>query len=292
MVNGGLGRGLSSLIPNLNPSNQANQPAAAISETGERVVALPIGQIESNPFQPREKFDYQQLEELVESIKKHGIIQPLIVTKTDRGYQLIAGERRLRAAEIIELETVPAIVRTAENIEKLELALIENLQRENLNPIEEAKAFQRLMEEFNLTQEQIGERVGKNRSTVANTLRLLDLPGEIKQALIEKKITAGHAKVILSVAGDKERTKLYKKIIEVPLTVRSAEQTIRKVKVRSHERQLAKDSETLAQEDQLRKALNTKVTIIKKAPGGTIQIEFYSLEELNSLLEKLTGQEG
>ncbi|MBU1037188.1 ParB/RepB/Spo0J family partition protein [Patescibacteria group bacterium] len=287
MNQSGLGRGLSSLIPNLSKVNQDSSDSF-LSSPEERIIRISLSRIEKNPFQPRENFDYEEMEELVESVKKHGILQPLIVTKAGDDYQLIAGERRLKAAKILELETVPAIVRDVDNIEKLELALIENLQRQNLNPMEEANAYKKLIDEFNLTQEAISLRVGKKRTTITNSLRLLDLPKEIQQSLSDRKITTGHAKVILSADTEKERLNLFKKIINLTLTVRGAEAEVKKVRVKAHERNLNKDVEILDREDRLRKALNTKVTINKKEAGGNIVIDFYSVEELENLIEKLT----
>lgn len=285
-----LGRGLSSLIPNKFGTEEITSSKPGIAEDGrsEKVQLVPIYQIENNPLQPRENFDHGELEELVNSIKKHGIIQPLIVTqKTSQNYQLIAGERRLRAAKILEMEKVPCLVRKAEELEKLELALIENIQRSDLNPIEEARAYQKLIEEFNLTQEEVAEKVGKNRVTVANVLRLLDLPAEVQQALREKKITAGHAKVILSAETLAARLQLFQKIIKNELTVRQTEGEVKKVKVKTHFRTIEKDLEIRDKEDKLRMALGTKVTITKNDQGGLIQIEYYSKEELNILVEKI-----
>ncbi len=287
MDKGGLGRGLGSLIPNL---SQQNQDTGAIQADldSEKIIKVPLNQIEKNPMQPRVHFAHSEMEDLIESIKKHGILQPLVVTRTDSGYQLIAGERRFRASEVLELKTVPVIVRAAEDIEKLELSLIENLQRENLNPIEEARAYQKLIDEFSLTQEEVAARVGKKRATISNTLRLLDLAPEIQQALIERQLTAGHAKVILSEETEQARLKLFKKILDSTLTVREAEQEVKKIRVKSHERRLEKDLETADQEDRLRKALGTKVSINKKNGRGQISIEFYSEEELVSLVQKLS----
>ncbi len=286
MDKGGLGRGLGSLIPNLTLDKHQGQAG----DDSEKVIKVPFREIERNPFQPRKNFDYTEMEDLIESIKKHGILQPLIVTQTAAGYQLIAGERRLRAAEVLELEKVPVIVRSAKDIEKLELSLVENLQRENLNPIEEAKAYQRLIDEFNLTQEEVASLVGKKRATIANTLRLLDLPQEIQQALIGRQLTAGHAKVILSQETEKERLRLFKKILNSTLTVRETESEVKKVPVKSQERRLGKDLETQDKEDCLRKALGTKVTINKKNGQGQINIEFYSEEELEALVQRLVAE--
>jgi len=260
-----------------------------VEDKSERVRQIPINQIEQNPLQPRENFDHSELEELINSIKKHGILQPLIVTqKTSGSYQLIAGERRLRASEVLELETVPCLIRKAEELEKLELALIENIQRSDLNPIEEARAYQKLVDEFHLTQEEVAEKVGKKRATIANTLRLLDLPEEIQQALRQKKITTGHAKVILAAESEAERLKIFKKILTSDLTVRQTEGEVKKIKVKSHYRTVEKDLETEEKEDRLRQALGTKVSINKKDQGGQVEIEYYSAEELNDLIEKIT----
>ena len=284
-----LGRGLGSLIPNLNEERQAGSGPLSPGNDQEVVAKIPLEQIEKNPWQPREHFAHSEMEELVESIKKHGVLQPLIVTKTSQGYQLIAGERRLEACRILGLKTAPAIVRTAANLEKLEWALIENLQRQNLNPVEEAAAYQRLIDEFNLTQEEVAVRVGKKRATVANALRMLDLPEEIKTALREGQITASHAKVILEAENASARLKLFKKILEAALTVRETTIEVRKIKVKGHDRRLSKDLETADQEDLLRKALGTKVTINKKNGSGQVVIEFYSAEELAALISKFTS---
>lgn len=295
MANNILGRGLGSLIPNRlgdesTPTNATY--AVGAEDKSEKVRQLPVGQIESNPLQPRENFDHQELEDLINSIKKHGILQPLIVTqKTNQSFQLIAGERRLRAAKILELAAVPCLIRKAEDLEKLELALIENIQRADLNPIEEATAYQRLIEEFNLTQEEVAEKVGKKRTTVANLLRLLDLPSEIQQALRDKKITAGHAKVILSAEAASDRLRLFKKIIGSDLTVRQLEGEVKQVRVKTHFRNVEKDLEIQEKEDLLRRALGTKVAIKKQGQSGQIYIDFYSAEELNNLVQKIAGQE-
>ena len=293
MTKTGLGRGLSSLIPNkLNPEpSDDSRGGQIIDETvvDERVRQIAIDKIEANPMQPREYFDHGQLEELVNSIKKHGILQPLIVTPTvGDNFQLVAGERRLKAAQILELRTVPCLIRDVKELEQLELSLIENLQRADLNPIEEAKAYKKLIDEFNLIQEEVGERVGKKRATVANALRLLDLPEEIQEALKQGKISTGHAKVILSEETDAGRLKLFKKILKFNLTVRGAEGEVKKIKVRSHDRIITKDVEIQEKEDRLRKALGTKVSINKKGDGGTITVDFYSAEELNELVDRIS----
>ena len=289
MTNSGLGRGLGSLIPKLNVTDYADEKRpsfeAKVLDISERVMQMPVQDISSNPYQPRKSFESSDMEDLIESIKTHGILQPLIVTEEGGKYQLIAGERRLKAARLAGLEKVPIIVRSAKNIEKLELALIENVQRQNLNPIEEAVAYKKLIDEFNLTQEEVGKRVGKKRATVANSLRMLDLPQVIKEGLVSRQISSGLAKVILSVEGEKERIKLYNKIIKFSLTVNKAEAEIRKIKgvIESDN----KNVEVAEKEDSLRRALGTKVEINKNGPRGQIVIEFYSNQELDEIIKKI-----
>ncbi|MCX6785402.1 MAG: ParB/RepB/Spo0J family partition protein [Candidatus Komeilibacteria bacterium] len=293
MLKGGLGRGLSSLIPQkLNitgiESDFSGLPQTVAQDLGERVKEIELGKIAVNPHQPRENFDHGDLEDLVNSIKKHGILQPLIAVDLSGGqYQLVAGERRLRAAQILELKTVPCLVRKAQEQEQLELALIENLQRSDLNCLEEARAYKKLMEEFNLTQEEVGIRVGKKRPTIANALRLLDLPQEIQTALKEGRITGSHAKVILSAETEAERLKLFHQIVKLNLTVNQSAGEVRRVRVKGHERIISKDLETAEQEDGLRLALGTRVSITKKGTGGTIAIDFYSTEELSGIIGKI-----
>ena len=203
MPKSGLGRGLGSLIPKkeniakiVTPRILSDFSPSSVKADGERIFSINIEKISPNPHQPRKDFAHADLEDLVSSIKEHGIIQPLIVTDNgDGNYELVAGERRLRSAKIAGLKKVPAIVRAAKENEKLELALIENIQRQNLNPLEESEAYAKLMDDFGMTQEEIGKKVGKSRSAVANTLRLLDLPDKIKEALRGGKLTAGHARV-------------------------------------------------------------------------------------------------
>ncbi|KKR28254.1 MAG: parB-like protein partition protein [candidate division CPR2 bacterium GW2011_GWD1_39_7] len=205
----GLGRGLESLIPT------TGQIEKTIGLKPSDINEVPIEKVVANPNQPRYTFDEDALSELAESIKTHGIIQPLIATKNGDKYELIAGERRLRAAKIANFKTVPIIVRTYDEQQKLEIAIIENIQRHNLNPLEEAMAFQRLQDDFNLTQEEVSKKMGKSRSAVANTLRLLNLPVEIKRGLVDGKITEGHARAILSVDDPQKRMDLYNQILEL-----------------------------------------------------------------------------
>jgi len=283
----GLGRGLSALIPNkIKPEVLPEDSALRPKE--EKVLQIAVNEIKTNPQQPRADFSHESLEDLINSIKEHGILQPLIVTQTVAGYQLIVGERRLRAAKILEQATVPAIVREAQEQQQLELALVENLQRKDLNPIEEAVAYQRLIDEFSLTQEAVAKRVGKNRAVVANILRLLYLPTEIQKALIEGKINYSTARVIVGLPAE-QRLDFFAKVLKNDLTVRAVEGQAKKIAVRKHFRQ-AQDPQIKAWEEALERSLQTKVVIKKSGATGQIIIEFYSAEELAELLKKLTPE--
>ena len=280
----GLGKGLSSLIPPKVDKNIFSKDSRVLPGE-DMIVHVPIEKIKANPLQPRTDFDHESLEDLTNSIKEHGILQPLILTEVDGGYQVIAGERRLRAASLLDQKAVPAIIREAKDQEKLELALVENIQRKDLNPIEEAFAYQRLIDEFNLTQEEVAKKVGKNRSVVANTLRLLSLPTEIQKALINGKINYSTARVIVGLPPT-ERLKFFEKVLKQDLTVRAVEGQARKVAVKRHFR-TTKDRNLSALEEKLQAALGTKVTVKKSGQSGQIVIEFYSNEELNSIIAKI-----
>lgn len=279
-----LGRGLNSLIPQRTVGVFA-KPVFQFASEGQ-ILKVPVDKVFPNPKQPRKDFGHQSLEELINSIREHGIIQPLIVVEAGDGYELIAGERRLRSAKILGLKTVPVIVRKAKEQEKLELALIENIQRQNLNPIEEAVAYQRLIDEFSLTQEEAAKRVGKSRSVVANALRLLVLPEEIQKALMENKIYEGHAKVLAGLPTAKEQLAFFRKIMKSKLTVGETEKTVKENKPES----LTKPNYNPGvkdKEDILRRLLGTKVKIEERGGKGKISIDFYSLEELNNIIKKI-----
>lgn len=282
----GLGKGLSSLIPPKIDKKLFAKNSEVIG--GEETIRqVPIVKIKSNPFQPRSDFGHESLEELTNSIKEHGILQPLILTSINDGYQVIAGERRLRAAQLLELKTVPSIIRDVKEQQKLELALVENIQRKDLNPIEEAVAYQRLIDEFNLTQEAVAKRVGKSRSVITNTLRLLTLPTEIQKALISGKVNYSTARVIVGLPPQ-ERLKFFQKVLKQDLTVRAVEGQARKVVVKRHFR-TTKDPNLAALEEKLQAVLGTKVTVKKSGETGQIMIEFYSGEELEEIIKKITG---
>lgn len=293
----GLGRGLASLIPPKKPtpspmdtaSRAAALPPATLSHPETPVTSdIAIGLIVPNPHQPRLHFDEAKLVELADSIKEHGILQPLIVTKTKDGYELIAGERRLQAAKRAGLSQVPVVVKEVDNQAKLELAIIENIQRHDLNPIEEAKAYLRLVEEFGLGQEAVAKKMGKSRSTVANTLRLLTLPVEIQRAVIEGKLSEGHAKALLAIDNPEKQRALFELIIKEELTVRETEERAKAVAVRSYVRTAREASpEVQAKEEWLTEQLGTKVKIQPKGKGGKILIEYYSPEELNTILGRM-----
>ena len=287
----GLGRGLGALIPpravsQNQESRIKNQESGseATAEQGQRVLEIPIDKVARNPHQPRSHFDHAELEDLISSIREHGVIQPILVTpQADGTYQLIAGERRLRASTIAGLQMVPAVVRDATEIQKLELAIIENVQRADLNPIEEAKAYQRLVEEFGMTQDDVGRKMGKSRPQVANVIRLLQLPQEIQHALVEKKISMSNGRTLLSLASDEERMQLFRAMLDGNFTVRQTEE---RVSVRRLPSKL--DPNISAAEDRLRSKLHAKVTIKRNAKGaGEIRVHFGSDEELGSLLERL-----
>lgn len=303
----GLGRGLGALIPPPRPAVKqpqiveeaameplvdqavAQQSIPATMSSLDRVLHIPVHLIERNPHQPRAHFDHQDLEQLIASIKEHGVLQPLVVTILNDGrYQLIAGERRLRASTIAGLETVPAIVREADEQKKLELAIIENTIRQDLNPVEEAKAYMRLMDEFSLTQEQVAQKMGKSRPHVANIVRLLQLPEEIQNALIERAITASNARTLLSLPTDSDRLELFQQMKQGNFTVRKTEEHVSE-RVR---RVFVKDPNILATEDRLRAHLESPITIKRNVAGeGEIKIKFYSDEELNKVLNTIFGEE-
>lgn len=284
-----LGRGLESLIPKTINVNQNAQKKVAVTSVKEDIAEIGTEKITPNPHQPRQVFEEESLNELASSIKEHGILQPLILTggKNDK-YEVLAGERRLKAAKLIGLKKVPAIVRTASEQQKLELAIVENVQRKNLNPMEEALSFQKLINDFSLTQDGVAKKVGKNRSWIANHLRLFKLPSEIQDALSEEKITMGHAKVILALEEEKLQKELFNKIVNEKFSVREAEGRVKKVKVKSHSRKVKiKNAEIMGLEEKLKEALSTKIEIRKKGQKGQIIIGFYSNEELYNLVDKI-----
>lgn len=287
------------MIPNKQPDAQTvSQGADEFSKrtisAGEEsirgdkyVIEVDVNQIVANPQQPRLQFDDEKLESLAQSIKLHGIIQPLIVSKKGNLYELIAGERRFQASQRIGLKKVPVIVREASELQKLELAIIENIQRHDLNPIEEGKAYQKLADEFQFSQEEVALKMGKSRSLVANKIRLLGLPVEIQKGLVEGKITEGHAKAILSLDNQEKQRALYELILKSNLTVRQVEEKTKEISVKPYTRSKNVDPETKKLEEELVGILGTKVRVNKSGDGGKIVIEYYSQEDLDSLLSKM-----
>lgn len=289
----GLGRGLSSLIPKkvTDQSKRLKEDKFEISEIKAadkaRILEVPVNIIKTNPWQPRQNFNEDDLGELVKSIKNYGILQPLIVTATIGGnYELIAGERRLRAAKLAGLATVPIIIRDAENQEKIELSLIENIQRKDLNSLEQAMAFKRLADEFDLTHEEIAKKIGKSRSVVTNTIRLLGLPNHIKQALLDGLITAAHAKLLINLEPA-EQENLFRKILKEKITTQQTEREVRKIWQKEDIGKLRKNIFLESKEEKLREFLSTKVVIKKSGQRGQIIIDFYSDEELVELINKI-----
>lgn len=274
-----LGRGLGALIP---------QREQAASTAG--LANIPIDQISPNPYQPRKTFNEGSIDELARSVREHGIVQPLVVTRSgDHKYRLIAGERRFRAAQKAGLKSVPAVIKELiQEGEALQIALIENIQREDLNPIEEAVAYHQLHEEFGLTQEEISRRVGKERSTVANFLRLIKLPDSVKKLLASGQLSMGHARALLAVESTKKQEQLAERVVKRNLNVRQTEMLASAPKAAKPQKE--KDVFTRDAEDKLTRSLRTKVDIDRKRRGGVIHIRFASEDDLIRIFDDLTGR--
>lgn len=284
----GLGKGLGALLPG------SDEPSATSG-----LIQAPVRAIVPNPHQPRTQFDEQTLRELADSIREHGLIQPLIVTRAGEDhYALVAGERRWRAARMAGLETVPVVVKDIAPQQMLEMALVENVQRADLNPLEEAAAYKHLSEEFGLTQEQIAQRVGKSRVAVTNTLRLLKLPEAIKARLADGLIMEGHARALLAITDAAVQQRLLSQIVKNGLSVRQTEELVRRLledhpgskKTQagmSHPRSSGADTRAL--EERMRRALGTKVILSRSKKGGTIMIHFYSEEELDAIYRRIVS---
>ena len=309
-----LGRGLGSLLGGAQPAHEKKSSFAGATtqenpvanheikektviveqkiDEDKRIWFVAVDKLVPGLYQPRKKFDKEPLQELAQSIKENGILQPIVIRKRAAGgFEIIAGERRWRAAQIAGLHEVPAIIKSYSDQEALQLALIENIQREDLDPIDEAESYQRLIEEFSLSQQQVADKVGKERSSIANALRLLALPFEIKNMIADKALSVGHAKVLLSVEGKGEQIKLAKLACDKALSVRALEQHLKSAPKHSEEKIQEMDMpEKLAQQlaQQLQKTLGTKTTISYKKGKGELSIHFYSDEQLNSIYERLT----
>ncbi|MCR1899255.1 ParB/RepB/Spo0J family partition protein [Irregularibacter muris] len=278
MAKRGLGRGLQALIPEMEEEKTVD-------------LEIKIRDIYPNKQQPRRKFSREKLEELASSIKEHGVIQPILVSPSDSGYQIVAGERRWRAASLAGLESIPAIVKEFSEQEIMEIALIENLQREDLNIVEEAKAYKLLMDQFHLTQEEISNKLGKSRTAITNTLRLLNLSKELQSYLIDNQLSPGHGRALLTVENKNTRVTLAKKAIEEKMSVRELEKVVKNIKKDTQPLKAAKNKSPLIieLEDNLQKTLGTKVLISHGRKKGKIEIEYYSNDDLERIMEIITS---
>lgn len=301
---GGLGRGLGALLSDDKASASKHTPAevstTSVANQAGVVIYIPLAQIEVNPFQPRSTFDNESLQELADSIRIHGVIQPITVRKIEGNkYQLIAGERRLRASKLAGRTDIPAYIRLASDQESIEIALIENIQREDLNPLEIAINYKRLMDECDLTQDKLSERLGKNRSTVTNFIRLLKLPPDIQAALRDNRITMGHAKALLAIDHLPTLLSAFKETVEKGLSVRQTEELVRGINLEAPSQPSAREAADRRSsegdiflrklQDQISSSLGTRVSIIRTKEGkGEIAIKFYNDTDLERLVELLT----
>ena len=291
----GLGKGLDSLIPNKSnksPSSTEKQNAKSEKQeksTGTGEILVKINEVEPNREQPRKDFDEDSLMELADSIKQFGILQPLIVQKKKDYYEIIAGERRWRAAKIASVKEVPIIIKEYTNQEIVEISLIENIQRENLNPIEEAMAYKRLLEEFNLKQDEVAERVSKSRTAVTNSMRLLKLSERVQQMIVDDMISTGHARALLAIDDEEQQYMLANKIFDEKLSVRETEKLVKALKNPKKEVKKAKQEHMFVYtnlEEHMKNIIGTKVSVNPKANGkGKIEIEYYSEDELERIYD-------
>ena len=279
-----LGRGLEALI------TPAAVDIAAATSSGphgvhEQVLQIPIAQIRTNKYQPRTEFNQEKLNELISSIKEKGIVQPVLVRKVTDGFELIAGERRLRAVKALGIEKIPAIVRSVSDVDMLEISLIENIQREELNPIEEAHSFQKLITDFSFTQDRIAQALSKDRSTIANTIRLLGLPKKIQDFISKNTITMGHAKAILSMPAEMDQLRVCNLVVKKGLSVRETEALVSRRSLGEKKIEIKKDQNISNIENQLQQLFGTRVKIMHGKKRGMIQIEYYSTEDLNRIID-------
>lgn len=259
---------------------------------GAGITELEISLISSNPYQPRRDFDEEKLAELSQSIKEHGLIQPVVVRRAETGYHIIAGERRLRAARMAGLEQIPAIVKEASEAEMMQLAVVENVQRQDLNPVEEAAAYRRLMDEFAMTQDDISDLVGKSRPAVANTLRLLKLPIEVLELVSRETLSEGHARALLGTKSTEAQMKLAREAVRRKLSVRQLEEMVARLTgQRKRKKDVMKDPDMAALESRFRNELGTRVRISGTPASGRIEIFYFSAEELDTIIEKTIGIE-
>ena len=283
----GLGKGLNAIIGADIVSEVIDRP---------RAIEISVDRLSPNPFQPRRSFTEEGLEQLAESIRHHGILQPIVVRPSGDGYQLIAGERRWRAAQIAGLQRIPAVVRELDDPSMVQVALIENLQREDLNPIEEASAYRRLMDEFNMTQEQLSSTIGRSRPAIANAVRLLNLPTEIQRAVEERKLSEGHARCLLAISDQEDQLKVAAQIIANGLNVRQAEELVRGTtrdvsRETIRKRASEEDPDAVRLTQRLGERLGTRVKLSGSVRKGKLEIEYYSVEDLDRILEIILGSE-
>ena len=282
-----LNKGLEALLGDVAESKNSEKPQKNVKkETKEKSSEILLSQIRANQYQPRTSFDQKKLEELAESIKKHGVIQPILVRKDGKGFELVAGERRFRAAKLAKLKKIPVVVSNISDVQSLEIAILENIQREDLNPLEVAKGYQRLKDEFGYTQEAVAKSVGKPRSSVANSLRLLTLSPKIQDEIDKGVISEGHAKVLLSVDGVKAE-QLLMRIISENLSVRDLEKQITESSPKTSNKE-KKSRDELNLESALSSRIGSKVTIEDKDGKGKMVIKYYSYEELDGIIEKIS----
>lgn len=291
LKNKGLGKGLNAIFSSTSRVTAPLQRSVAEIEAAvarEEVRRIPVSQIKPNRYQPRREFKSAELEELADSIKKYGILQPLLLTQESADhYELIAGERRWRAAQLAGLTEVPAIIKTASDLEKLELALIENIQRQDLNPIEKAMSYKQLIDSFALTQEEASKRLGLSRSALANTLRLLNLPDEMQKAIADGELNEGQARALLALESlPDQRQALFEQLIQYKLPVRQAEEAVKKIKAGKPLKMLS-DFNVQARIDELQQLLQTKVDIQWSGKKGKIIIDIFELDEVDALIKKL-----
>ena len=292
MAGHGLGKGLDSLIPNVGIEKNAGSMGNAVSEENN-VTMLKITKVEPDRDQPRKNFSEDELNELADSIRKHGIFQPLLVQKKKDYYEIVAGERRWRAAKIAGLKEVPCVVRKYSEQEKVEIQLIENIQRQDLNPIEEAMAYKRLLNEFSLKQDELAESIGKNRTTITNSMRLLNLGEEVQNMIVDEKLTPGHARALLSVEDKAKQYTLAQQIFDEKLSVRDTEKLVKAYGKPKKEKKLTPEALQLIYkklEDKIRESIGAKVTInAKDQQKGKIEIDYFSQTELEEIVDKIAS---
>ena len=289
----GLGKGIDSIIPKGKAVKSVSEIKTDDITNSDKVVLIKLTSIERDKSQPRKNFSEDELNELADSIKEHGIFQPLLVSKKDDHYEIVAGERRWRAAKIAGLKEVPCLVKDYTEQEKVEIQIIENLQRENLNPVEEAAAYKRLIEEFHLTQDELAERIGKKRTTITNKMRLLNLSPQVQEMLVDDKLSEGHARALLSIEDDKKQYDLAQRVFDEKLSVRDIEKEVKALSKPKKQPKLTPEAVQLIYrnlEDKIREKLGAKVSINPKdEQKGKIEIEYFSQTELEEVVNKITN---